>query len=166
MRAAFATLKIDRYVERAGKNSALSAGCTESPVIVIASSISSFTNCTPQTNQTFSWSLPKTSVRSGYLVPGTVSVCSKSPHVGHVAGFVQISPLLAPALDQPPEFGSSTVPCDRRDLFARLVALLSFETNSHDTVSYMYDTHCLSREVTHNKRPIVVLVHCADMEYL
>eukprot|EP00904_Undaria_pinnatifida_P005397 jgi/Undpi1/1988/HiC_scaffold_12.g05375.m1 len=46
----------------------------------------------------------------------------------------QISPLLAPALDQPPEFGPSTVPRDRQDLFARLVGLLSFETHPQDTV--------------------------------
>lgn len=79
-------------------------------------------------------------MRRGYLVPGTVCVRSELTHFPYVAGFVQISPLLAPALDQPPEFGSSTVPCDRQDLFARLVALLSFETNSHDTVSY--DMYC------------------------
>lgn len=48
---------------------------------------------------------------------------------------LQISHLLAPTLDQPPEFGPSTVPCDRQDMFVRLVALLSFEAaRSNDTV--------------------------------
>ncbi|CAM9286095.1 unnamed protein product, partial [Hapterophycus canaliculatus] len=41
----------------------------------------------------------------------------------------EISHLLAPTLDQPPEFGHSTVPCDRQDMFECLVKLLNFETS-------------------------------------
>lgn len=50
----------------------------------------------------------------------------------------QVSHLLAPALDKPPEFGPSTVPCDRQDMFTRLATLLSFEAAPlDDTVSYV-----------------------------
>lgn len=58
----------------------------------------------------------------------------------------QVSHLLAPTLDQPPEFGPSTVPCDRQDMFTRLATLLSFEVAPlNDTVSddsiYRYELH-------------------------
>lgn len=57
------------------------------------------------------------------------------------AYFLQISHLLAPTLDQPPEFGPSSVPRDRQDMFERLVALLSFESaRSNDTVRAMSTT--------------------------
>lgn len=96
-------------------------------------------------------------MRNDYLSPGTgiyysfnsingissfsnISRDSTHDPFPNVAGVVQISPLLAPALDQPPEFGPSTVPRDRQDLFARLVGLLSFETHPQDTVSY--NMHC------------------------
>ncbi|CAM9212025.1 unnamed protein product [Ectocarpus sp. 13 AM-2016] len=47
----------------------------------------------------------------------------------------KVSHLLAPALDQPPEFGPSTVPCDRQDMLTRLATLLSFEAAPlNDTV--------------------------------
>ncbi|CAN0145147.1 unnamed protein product [Scytosiphon promiscuus] len=39
----------------------------------------------------------------------------------------EVSHLLAPALDQPPECGHSTVPCDRQGMFECLVELLRFE---------------------------------------
>ncbi|CAN0410546.1 unnamed protein product [Ectocarpus sp. 12 AP-2014] len=49
----------------------------------------------------------------------------------------KVSHLLAPALDQPPEFGPSTVPCDRQDMLTRLATLLSFEAAPlNDTVCW------------------------------
>lgn len=57
---------------------------------------------------------------------------------------LQVSHLLAPSLDEPPEPGSTAIPCDRQDLFGRLVALLSFETVASDTVSQN------TRVVTHS----------------
>lgn len=50
----------------------------------------------------------------------------------NVRNVLQISHLLAPTLDQPPEFGPSTVPCDRQDMFSRLVTLLGFRAARSD----------------------------------